>query len=60
MVTCIDASDTGGTGTGLLTEGKKYGVYGEYGGYYIIICDDGKSRTKSKSRFKYIKEGTNE
>ena len=52
MVTCINASDSCGTGTGLLTEGKKYIVYGSFGGYYEISCDDGVSRSKCKSRFK--------
>ena len=52
MVTCIDAGDDKGTGTGLLTVGKKYTVYGTLGGYYDIRCDDSVIRTKLKIRFK--------
>jgi hypothetical protein len=50
-VTCIDASDDCGTGSGLLTEGKEYTVLGVLGGYYTIRCDDGKIYTKLKRRF---------
>ena len=52
MVICTDASDNCGTGTGLLTEGKSYTIYGSFGGYYVIRCDDGKQRSKLKNRFK--------
>jgi len=53
VVICKDASDAHGTGKGLLTEGKEYLVYGSLGGYYDIVCDDGKMRTKMKCRFKF-------
>ena len=53
-VKCVDASDKGGTGTGLLTEGKLYDVLGHFGGYFEIRCDDGKLRSKLKNRFKYV------
>lgn len=51
-VICTDASDYHGTGKGLLTEGKRYQVYGQLGDYYEIRCDNGKMRTKAKARFK--------
>ena len=53
-VKCVNAGDDCGTGTGLLTEGKVYMVYGQLGGYYDILCDNGKKYTKSKSRFVYV------
>ena len=53
-IKCIDASNKEGTGDGLLTEGKIYTVLGQLGGYYIIICDDGKEYSKVKIRFKRV------
>ena len=50
-VKCIDASNERGTGDGLLTIGKLYEVLGSLGGYYIIICDNGKEHIKLKCRF---------
>ena len=50
-VICVDSGDENGTGKGLLTEGKVYIVLSQLGGYYIIICDDGKKYTKLKIRF---------
>ena len=52
VVTCINAGDGTGTGSGLLTLGRKYKVISELGGYYCIQCDDGKVYSKCKSRFK--------
>ena len=51
-VICIDASDTVGKGTDILTKGRVYSTNGAMGGYYIIKCDDGVERTKLKTRFK--------
>lgn len=50
-VKCIDNGDGIGRGTGLLTEGKVYEVRGTLGGYYNILCDDGKEYSKLKIRF---------
>jgi hypothetical protein len=55
-VKCIDATNEHGTGLGLLTHGKVYIVYGQHGGYYEIMCDNGRMLTKSKSRFVEHKE----
>lgn len=55
-VKCIDATNERGTGLGLLTHGKVYHVYGNQGGYYEIMCDNGRMLTKSKSRFVEHKE----
>lgn len=52
MLVCVDAGNDKGTGTGLLTKGKKYENLGRHGGYYYILCDDGKVRTKDTTRFK--------
>ena len=47
-VKCVDAGEKHGTGKGLLTKDKVYGVISHHGGYYNIICDDGKSYSKLK------------
>lgn len=54
-VTCIDASDNQGTGTGLLTVGKEYDAMGAEGGYYLILCDNGEYRAKCKGRFETVR-----
>ncbi|MGD9381582.1 MAG: hypothetical protein PVI03_03985 [Candidatus Thorarchaeota archaeon] len=59
-VKCIDASNNHGTGDGLLTEGKVYNVLGSHGGYYIMICDDGKEYTKDKTRFEKVSNNLEE
>ena len=53
-VVCVDASDNRGTGTGLLTEGKEYEVGYQQGGYYQVLCDNGKVYSKYTNRFKLV------
>ncbi len=48
---CIDAGNEHGTGTKLLTHGKVYSCSVTVGGYYNVLCDDGKWYTKLKIRF---------
>ena len=57
IVKCIDAGNSKGTGTGLLTEGQLYLVLGREGGYYRIKCDNGKVYTKSHERFEVVRGG---
>jgi hypothetical protein len=52
-MTCINADDDIGTGTGLLTKGKVYMVTEADSGYYNVQCDDGKLYTKLRRRFSY-------
>lgn len=56
MMICVDASDNGGKGTGLLTRGKEYSCIRLNSGYYSVICDDGNEYSKSSSRFKFKSE----
>lgn len=55
MLVCVDAGNEKGTGTNLLTKGKKYEYLGSFGGYYNIMCDDGIVRTKDKTRFEFVR-----
>ena len=57
IVKCIDAGDSKGTGTDLLTEGQLYLVLGREGSYYHIECDNGKVYTKAHERFEVVRGG---
>lgn len=48
---CIDAGDAVGMGNALLTHGKVYSCSHTVGGYYHVLCDDGRWYTKLKLRF---------
>lgn len=50
-VKCIDNGNDCGTGDGLLTRNKIYNVSSSLGGYYNVLCDNGKTYTKCKTRF---------